>query len=99
MRLMQAIRAGAHLVIINRFGKLEVSGRGFVDEIRQAVAADIPVVIAVPQHLFMPWTRFCAGMGVKLACARTPLETWWRGVAPARGARPRASASFCEMAK
>jgi nucleoside-triphosphatase THEP1 len=99
-RLAQAITGGAHLVIINRFGKLEASGRGFVEEIRQAVAADIPVVIAVPQHLFMPWTRFCAGMGVKLACAREALEAWWRGVAaPPHGAARRSSANFCEMAK
>lgn len=98
-RLAQAIADGAHLVIINRFGKLEVSGRGFVAEIRQAVDADIPVVIAVPQHLFMTWTRFCSGMGVKLACASEPLEAWWRTVAPAHRAAPRSSANFCEIAK
>jgi len=99
-RLAQAIEDGAHLVIINRFGKLEMSGQGFVAEIRQAVAADIPVVIAVPQHLFMAWTRFSAGMGVKLACARAPLDAWWRSVAPRpRGSAPDSGANFCEIAK
>ena len=97
-RLAQAIADGAHLVIINRFGKLEMSGRGFVEEIRQAVVADIPVVIAVPQHLFAGWNRFCAGMSVRLACAREPLDAWWRSVAPGRSA-PRAGANFCEIAK
>jgi hypothetical protein len=99
-RLAKAIADGAHLVIINRFGRLEMAGQGFVEEIRQAVAADIPVVIAVPQHLFMTWTRFCSGMGVKLACSREPLNAWWRTVAPpSHGAAPRSSANFCEIAK
>ena len=99
-RLAAAIQQGVDLVIINRFGRLELAGGGFVAEIRQAVDADIPVLIAVPEQVFMAWTRFCCGMAVKLACSRAPLELWWRTVA--RGPReqpPLAGATFGEFAK
>jgi nucleoside-triphosphatase THEP1 len=95
-----AIREGADLVIINRFGKLEAAGAGFVDEIKRAVAVDIPVLIAVPHWRFMVWTRFCAGMAVKLACARAPIDAWWRTVARRPGDhRAPSGATFCEIAK
>jgi len=93
-----AIDEGADLVIINRFGKLEAAGAGFVEEIKRAVTADIPVLLAVPHHRFMMWTRFCAGMAVKLACAREPIDAWWRTVAPRpSGHSSRTAATFCEM--
>lgn len=99
-RIAAAIQDGADLVIINRFGKLEEAGAGFVDEIRQAVAADIPLLIAVPHQRFRTWLRFCAGMAVKLACARGPIDAWWRTVARRPGGHlPRAGATFCEIAK
>jgi len=98
--LAAAIEEGADLVIINRFGRLEMTGVGFVEEIRQAVDADIPVLIAVPQQLFMAWTRFCCGMAVKLSCSRGPLEAWWRTVARApREHPPGPGVTFCELAK
>jgi hypothetical protein len=86
--------------MINRFGKLEAAGRGFVDEIKRAVVADIPVLIAVPDQRFWMWTRFCAGMTVKLACSRESLDAWWRTVSPRASAHPtRSGATFCEIAK
>ena len=95
-----AIREGADLLIINRFGKLEAAGAGFVDEIKRAVAVDIPVLIAVPQWRFTMWTRFCAGMCVKLACSREPMQAWWRTVARRPGDhRAPSAATFCEVAK
>ena len=77
-RVAAAIDEGADLVIINRFGKLEAAGTGFAGEIRRAVAADIPVLIAVPHQRFHTWIRFCAGMAVKLRCAREEIDGWWR---------------------
>jgi len=99
-RIAAAIHDGADLVIINRFGKLEAAGAGFVDEIKRAIAVDIPVLIAVPQWRFMIWTRFCAGMCVKLACAREPIDAWWRTVAwrPTESRAP-SGATFCAVAK
>jgi nucleoside-triphosphatase THEP1 len=95
-----AIDAGADLVIINRFGKLEAAGAGFVEEIERAVAADVPVLIAVPHWRFRTWTRFCAGMAVKLACAREPIDTWWRAASRrSNSAASGSGATFCAIAK
>jgi nucleoside-triphosphatase THEP1 len=58
IRLAAAIAAGADLVIINRFGRLEAEGKGLIDLIRQALDADIPVLIAVPERRFATWIRF-----------------------------------------
>ena len=66
-RLAAAIEAGADVVIINRFGRLEAEGKGLTDLIRQALDADIPVLIAVPERRFATWIRFSEGMNVRLA--------------------------------
>ena len=92
-----AIDDGADLVIINRFGRSEAEGKGLIDLIPQALDADIPVLIAVPEQRFAAWIRFSEGMNVRLACRRDALDRWWRAVAgrpggaaaPARSARSR----------
>lgn len=99
-RLSSAISDGADLVIINRFGKLETGGMGFVDEIKQAVSAKIPVLIAVPVERFMAWTRFSEGMGVKLQCSRERVDAWWRTVSgSSRQHLSHPLRTFCEIAK
>ena len=93
-----AIRDGADVVIINRFGKLEAEGRGLIDLIEQAVAADIPVLIAVPEHRFAAWIKYCGGMSVRLPCRRAALDQWWQSVA-GRSIAPADAGTFCELAK
>ncbi len=98
MRLAAAIDDGADLVIINRFGRSEAEGKGLLDLIPQALAADIPVLIAVPEPRFDAWIKFSEGMNVRLACRRDALDRWWHTVAGAT--RDTASDSrFCEVAK
>jgi Protein of unknown function (DUF2478) len=98
MRLAAAIDDGADLVIINRFGRSEAEGKGLIDLIPQALDADIPVLIAVPEHRFADWIRFSEGMNVRLACRRDALDQWWRTVA---GVPPNGdtAGTFCEVAK
>jgi Protein of unknown function (DUF2478) len=98
MRLAAAIDGGADLVIINRFGRSEAEGKGLIDLIPQALGADIPVLIAVPERRFAAWIRFSEGMNVRLACRRDAVDRWWHTVAGA----PRnsgTSGTFCEVAK
>jgi nucleoside-triphosphatase THEP1 len=98
MRLAAAIDDGADLVIINRFGRSEAEGKGLIDLIPQALDADIPVLIAVPEQRFDAWIRFSEGMNVRLACRRDALDEWWHAVA----GTPRKSGTagtFCEVAK
>jgi Protein of unknown function (DUF2478) len=99
-RLAAAIDDGADLVVINRFGRAEAEGRGLIKRIVQAIGADIPVLIAVPERYFSDWLRFSDGMNVRLPCRREALDRWWRSVAGMGGRRRPASAgTFCELAK
>ncbi len=92
-----AIAEGADLVIVNRFGKLEADGRGLIDLIQIALDADIPVLIAVPEHRFTSWIKHSGGMNVRIPCRRDALDRWWHSV---RGrAAARAAGTFCEVAK
>jgi hypothetical protein len=51
-QVASAIDQGADLVIVNRFGRQEREGKGLTYLIERALSADIPVVIAVPEHRF-----------------------------------------------
>lgn len=95
-----ALDAGADLLIINRFGKLESEGKGLSYLIARALEADLPVVIAVPAHRFEDWIKFADGMSVKLGCDRAALETWWRGVSQRAPSLVRdAHVTVCEALK
>jgi hypothetical protein len=99
-RLTAAIDDGPDLVVINRFGRAEAEGRGLVKPIAQALKADIPVLIAVPERRFFDWIRFSAGMNVRLPCRREAVDRWWWSVAGTSvRRRPRLAATFCEWAK
>jgi hypothetical protein len=81
-RMGQQVRAslarGVDLVIVNRFGPLELAGRGFRDAIIAASATETPLVVAVPEFEFEHWTRFSNGMTVRLDCTLQALQDWWR---------------------
>ena len=65
--LVQArLEAGAAVLIVNRFGKQESEGRGFRPLIGQALAADIPVLIAVADEYLAAFDAFSEGMGQRL---------------------------------
>jgi hypothetical protein len=99
-RIDSLIEAGADLVIINRFGKLEAEGTGLVDEIARALALDIPVVVAVPEHRFLEWLSFCHGMGIKLPCRDGSLRNWWNEtIVGDRLSDHTGGKCFCESAK
>lgn len=94
------IRSGADVVVINRFGKLEVEGGGFVQAIAAAAALDIPVIVAVPESNFRSWIAYSGGMSVKLACNRRNIESWWSSVsAPPTDSKRRGPTTVCEVAK
>jgi hypothetical protein len=95
-RLAAAIDAGADLVIINRFGRSEAEGKGLIDLIPQALDADIPVLIAVPEQRFAAWIRFSEGMNVRLPCRREALDRWWMTIA-GPSERRSGAATFCEF--
>ena len=95
-----AIKQGADLVIVNRFGRQECDGKGLLYLVERALSADIPVVIAVPSHRFADWIKFADGMSVKLPCDRTALEAWWSAVSARNaGMTRRDHLTVCEVLK
>ncbi len=95
-----AIDAGADLLVINRFGKQEREGRGLLYLIDRALSADIPVLVAVPDHCFATWVKFAEGMSVKIPPTRGALEGWWRSVARRSSGLPVLShTTMCEICK
>jgi hypothetical protein len=99
-RVATAIADGSDLVIINRFGRTESEGRGLTDLITRALDADIPVLIAVPEHRFASCIKFSDGMNVRLACRREALDRWWQSLAGSAARREsNDSRTFCEIGK
>lgn len=52
------LAAGADLLIVNKFGKMEAAGRGFGPLIGEAIADGVPVLIAVPEANVAAWDAF-----------------------------------------
>ncbi|MDN5785662.1 DUF2478 domain-containing protein [Pseudorhodobacter sp.] len=74
----QALEAGPDLLIINKFGKQEVDGRGFRPLIGRALAEGIPVLTAVPEGHLAEFEVFAEGMGLRLACDPTGILAFCR---------------------
>lgn len=72
---------GADVLIVNRFGKLEKEGKGLLFLIEQALSADIPILIAVPESSLDDWMEFSGGLGVRLACSESSVTAWWKRLA------------------
>ncbi len=68
---------GADILIINRFGKLEKEGKGLLFLIEQALSANVPVLIAVPESHLDDWTEFSGGLGDQFACDAVAVTQWW----------------------
>jgi len=79
-RVADALKAGADLLIVNRFGKRERNGQGLTYLIERALEAGTPVVIAVSSEHLADWIKFAGDTTVKLGCDRDALDGWWRDV-------------------
>src|SRR5262245_10306953 len=94
-----SIRRGTDAVIVNRFGPLEATGRGFCDAILTASETETPLVIAVPVFEFERWTRFSGGMAVRLDCSLERVQHWWRTVSSRAPSLPACDTRACALFK
>jgi nucleoside-triphosphatase THEP1 len=78
--LRQAIQDEVELIVVEKFGDAERDGEGLTDEVLQAIAAGIPVVIAVPDTNLDIWNDRSGGMGDVLNCDEEELRSWWASV-------------------
>lgn len=95
-RLSEVLRRRRDLLVVNRFGTLEAAGAGLTGVIAEAIAAEVPVLVAVPEGLFPRWLSVAEGLAVKLRPMDESLDAWWRSLARPL---PSAGPNFCERYK
>ena len=78
--LRQAIQDKVELMVVEKFGDAERDGKGLTDEVLQAIAEGIPVVIAVPDTNLDIWHERSGGMGDVVDCNEEELLSWWSSV-------------------
>lgn len=71
---------GAEVLILNKFGKHEAEGRGFRDLIAEALARDIPVILAVNGMNRDAFLAFTEGLAVEVAPELDALAGWFAGL-------------------
>lgn len=69
---------GADLMLLSKFGKQEVEGRGFRQLIAEALAADLPVLVTVGEDCLTGFNDFAQGMAQPVACTLDAAQTWCR---------------------
>ena len=77
----RALDAAPRLLIINKFGKQEIDGRGFRPVIGRALAEDIPVLTAVSADCRAGFEAFAHGIGEPLAPDPDAILAWCRRAA------------------
>ncbi|WP_193178634.1 DUF2478 domain-containing protein [Oricola nitratireducens] len=71
------------LLIINKFGKQEIEGRGFRPLIGRALSEDIPVLTAVNALNMRSFQDFAAGMGRPIEPSLGEILDWAKATSPA----------------
>jgi nucleoside-triphosphatase THEP1 len=80
-----AAARGCDLLVVDKFGPLEGRGEGMAEPLATALAAEIPLVVAVRQEFAPAWRAFVAERAPprldRMRLAPTDaeaLEDWWR---------------------
>jgi nucleoside-triphosphatase THEP1 len=68
------------LLIVNKFGKHEVQGRGFRTVIAEALSKGIPVLVGVNALNLPAFEEFSGGLGRRLPCESAALADWVTGL-------------------
>lgn len=71
-----ALADGARLVIVNKFGKQELDGRGFCPVIGEALGLGVPVLTAVNASNLAGFEAWAGGLGERLEPTEDALMRW-----------------------
>lgn len=71
-----ALAERADLVLVNKFGKQEALGQGLRQEIAAAVAAGLPLLIAVRDDALSAWRDFAGDDWSDLPAEAAAVESW-----------------------
>jgi hypothetical protein len=77
----RAIREGADLVVLSKFGKQEAARSGLCDAFRAAIQSGLPILTAVSPALAEPWRQFAGSLSAFLPADIAALEAWRQNVA------------------
>ncbi|RMH46089.1 MAG: DUF2478 domain-containing protein [Alphaproteobacteria bacterium] len=69
--------AGADLLVVNKFGRLEAAGRGLCGAIAQALEMEIPVLVGVNRLNLPHFEAFAGGMAVRLEPGIDAIRAWF----------------------
>ena len=75
-RVLRAIRRGADLVIVNKFGKAEAEGGGMRSVIAQAVEDGIPVLVCANAEHHVTLMDFAGDLAVTLPLSEEAIGDW-----------------------
>ena len=76
----RSVAAGADLVIISKFGKLEADRRGLSDAFRAAIDAGLPILTAVSPAMAAGWRLFAGPLSQFIPANASAVDAWWSGV-------------------
>ncbi|BAE51752.1 hypothetical protein amb2948 [Paramagnetospirillum magneticum AMB-1] len=76
--LRHALAAPLDLLVVNKFGKLEAEGSGFLAEIMAAAARGVPVLTSVHHRHADRWADFTGEFGTAIAPDLRAIALWWR---------------------
>lgn len=82
--LAQSLAAAPDLLLVTRFGKVEMEGGGFLAEIGEAASLGLPTLIGVASQREQGWRAFAGDFAETLPCSLDAALDWWDGLAPAR---------------
>ncbi|UFX44473.1 DUF2478 domain-containing protein [Bradyrhizobium sp. 41S5] len=75
-RIEGSLEHAPHLLILNKFGKVECEGGGLRDLIASAIDRGIPVVIGVPKRNIDAWRSFAGELAVELEDDAHEVDRW-----------------------
>lgn len=76
----RTIAAGADLVILSKFGKLEADRGGLSDAFRAAIGAGLPILTAVSPAMTPAWRLFAGPLSQFIPADARVVDAWWSGI-------------------
>jgi hypothetical protein len=87
--LAQSVAGAPDLLLVTRFGKAEIEGGGFLEEIGAAAIAGLPTLIGVSGRRAADWRAFAGDLAETLPCSLGAALDWWNEVRADNSAEPR----------
>jgi len=75
-----AISERLDLVVIEKFGELEQSGQGLIDEILQTIVEGIPLLLSVPEAALPIWQERSGELGSVVPFSEEAFQQWWKSI-------------------